>query len=73
VLIALLQFFVSAAIIVPSAMARTADSISRVTRMGQLLGDAILVTSATALAGLFVGVLPQLFAGLYAESWYTII
>lgn len=56
--IALLGFFASAAIIAVSGvgMARTADTISRVTGLGQLLGGALLVTTATSLPDLFVGI-----------------
>jgi cation:H+ antiporter len=58
VLIPALQFFFSAAIIVPSAilMARSADTISRVTGLGQFLGGALLVAIATSLPDLLVGV-----------------
>lgn len=56
--IALLEFFVSAAIMVASGigMARTADNISRVTGLGQLLGGALLVATATSLPDLLVGI-----------------
>ena len=56
--LALLQFLFSAAIIVVSGigMARTADTISRVTGMGQLLAGALLVAVATSLPDLLVGI-----------------
>jgi cation:H+ antiporter len=55
---ALLQFFASAAIIVVSGvgMARTSAAISRVTGLGQLLGGALLVATATSLPDLLVGI-----------------
>jgi cation:H+ antiporter len=55
---ALLEFLASAAIIVVSGigMARTADTISRVTGLGQLLGGALLVATATSLPDLLVGI-----------------
>ena len=56
--IAVLEFLASAAIIVVSSvgMARTADTISRVTGLGQLLGGALLVATATSLPDLLVGI-----------------
>lgn len=56
--IALLQFFASAAIIIASGigMARTADTLSRVTGLGQLLAGALLVAAATSLPDLLVGI-----------------
>jgi cation:H+ antiporter len=55
--IALLQFLASAAIIIGSgiAMARTAETLSRVTGLGQLLAGALLVAVATSLPDLLVG------------------
>jgi cation:H+ antiporter len=55
---ALLEFLVSAAIIVGSGigMARTADAISRITGLGQLLGGALLVATASSLPDLLVGI-----------------
>lgn len=55
---ALLEFLASAAIIVVSGigMARTVDTISRVTGLGQLLGGALLVATATSLPDLLVGI-----------------
>ncbi|HEX2243682.1 MAG TPA: hypothetical protein VHK27_10600 [Gammaproteobacteria bacterium] len=55
---ALLEFFASAAIIVVSgiSMARTADTISRVTGLGHLLGGALPVATATSLPELLVGI-----------------
>ena len=57
-LIALLQFSVSAAIIIVSGivMARTADAISRLTGLGQFLGGALLVATVTSLPDLLVGI-----------------
>jgi cation:H+ antiporter len=57
-LIALLHFLAAAGIIVPSAMvmARSADAMSRLTGMGQLLGGALLVAAATSLPDLLVGI-----------------
>jgi cation:H+ antiporter len=57
-LTALLEFLASAAIIIASGigMARTADAISRVTGLGQLLGGALLVATATSLPDLLVGI-----------------
>ena len=48
--IALLEFLASAAIIVVSGIgtARAADTISRVTGLGHLLGGALLVATATS-------------------------
>jgi cation:H+ antiporter len=56
--IALFQFCVSTAIIVVSGigLARTADAISRITGLGQLLGGALLVATATSLPDLLVGI-----------------
>src|SRR3970040_1490291 len=56
--IALLQFFASAAIIIASGigMARTADTLSRVTGLGQLLAGALLVAAATSPPDLLVGI-----------------
>jgi cation:H+ antiporter len=57
-LVVLLQFFISAAIIVPSAigMARTTDTISRGTGLGHLLAGALLIATATSLPDLLVGI-----------------
>jgi cation:H+ antiporter len=55
---ALLEFSVSAAIIIVSGigMARTADAISRITGLGHLLGGALLLSTATSLPDLLVGI-----------------
>jgi cation:H+ antiporter len=57
-LIALLEFFASAAVIIASGigMARSADVLSRVTGLGQLLAGALLVAVATSLPDLLVGI-----------------
>jgi cation:H+ antiporter len=57
-LVALLEFFASAAVIIASGigMARSADVLSRVTGLGQLLAGALLVAVATSLPDLLVGI-----------------